>query len=82
MMPSASVAIPKNTPRTRKAGMATMTPMSAANAIAPTNATMSGKPALIATAWVYAPMPKKAACPNENCPVKPAKSMRPKPTML
>ncbi len=68
-------------PFTRKAGKATTTPTAADSAAAASSAIGNGTPMLVSTPCVYAPAPRKAACPMENCPVKPASSISPNPTM-
>ena len=67
-------------PLTRNAGMATTTPTPADNSAAATIASGKGTPMLVSTPCVYAPVPRKAACPIENWPVKPASSISPRPT--
>jgi len=67
-------------PLSRSAGSPTSTPTAADSAAAPTIASGKGVPMLDSTACVYAPVPRKAAWPMENCPVKPASSIRPRPT--
>ncbi|MNT54154.1 hypothetical protein D3C72_1912910 [compost metagenome] len=68
-------------PFTRSAGIATTTPTAADSAADASSASGNGTPMFVSTPCVYAPVPRNAACPMENCPVKPASSISPRPTM-
>jgi len=68
-------------PLTRSAGKPTTTPTAAESPAAQASDSANGQPMPVSTACVYAPTPRKAACPSENSPVKPASSISPRPTM-
>ena len=63
------------------AGMARNVPTMLEKSTEIDNEKMKGSPRFNKYAWVYAPMPRKAACPRLTSPVYPVSSINPIPAM-